>query len=62
VEATTQDIATNESLLEMWRDGLFIDVADALKEKSPEFVVSFCNYLVRFQGVNELSVLTKLLT
>lgn len=52
---------TLEDLLEDWRDGKYISVADVLNQMPPKHVAKFCSMLVRYDGVNQLVFLDKLL-
>ena len=50
-----------EGLLEDWRDGKYIEVADTLDRMDGKYVVQFCDLLVRYEGINQLNILKKLL-
>jgi hypothetical protein len=52
---------TMEGLLEEWRDGKYLEVAETLERMSPKYVAQFCVLLVRYAGVAQVDVLHKMM-
>lgn len=48
-------------LLDKWRDGKYLEVAETLGQMEPKYVAQFCVLLVRYDGVAQLDVLHKMM-
>jgi hypothetical protein len=47
--------------LEMFRDGKYLELSEIINKETPQFVAAFCYYLSKYEGVNHLDFLRKLL-
>ncbi len=47
--------------LEMFRDQKYLELSDLLKNENAAVVAAFCYYLSKYEGVNHLDFLRKLL-
>ncbi len=54
-------LPTMEGLLEEWRDGKYLEVAETLERMGPKYVAQFCVLLVKYEGVSQIDVLHKMM-
>jgi len=47
--------------LEMFRDQKYLELSDLLKKENAAVIAAFCYYLSKYEGVNHLDFLRKLL-
>jgi hypothetical protein len=47
--------------LEMFRDGLYLELSEELQKENAALVAEFCYYLAKYEGVHHLDFLRKLL-
>jgi hypothetical protein len=47
--------------LEMFRDGNYLELCEILNKETPQFIAAFCYYLAKYEGVNHLDFLRKLM-
>jgi hypothetical protein len=47
--------------LELFRDEKYLELSELLKKENATVVVAFCYYLSKYEGVNHLDFLRKLL-
>ena len=50
-----------DRLLDMWRDGKYVEVSTILTSSDQKLLIVFCSKLVRFFGVNQIYFLEKLM-
>lgn len=55
----TTDTTNFINLTELWQDGKFTQVGDALRPLNARQVAEFCAYFSKYMGVSQLEILHK---
>jgi len=47
--------------LELFRDGKYLELSEVLKKENAAVIAAFCYYLSKYEGINHLNFLRRLL-